>query len=796
MNQTVHRTQTRNQDSTGNAALKTLCCIVLLSISALPVTCGGRFSPRSIINPTFEIPREPPPPPPPPGAAGFAGVGQLTPLDDGVEASWAPILDANGPDLDFTYAVFVATDGQPQDFNAPTVVSDAGADRIEVRGMAPDTSYQVVVRAVSSSDPQDLDVNEVTLSGLVAAFLHVDVAVGGGGDGSAARPFNTINQGVASAIQSGNPANLLIVGGTYVEQVGLLGNVHLYGAYATGFQSGRDRTQNATVLAPAAGGSVALRILANPLATMVDGLEIAGLRSVGVGIDLREADFQLSNSSVTRFTAEGMTATSKNRTSRLDLHRILIADCGTEGLEARGAFQAALTSSAFVRNGNEGAEFDDLSVEKLGQSTLWVRSCSFLENGDDGLDVDLNELEPLIGGTSEDGTIQVVVQRCVASDNSLWGIVIDIDFDALDEITAWTYLKDNQAKRNLRDGILLDADQPGLFVLSGNRTSANRGSGVAVTSTLERAPVYITNHWDLGSSLDGVGVFGPADAFLSHVGVTGSGAAPVKGNGAARMVNGALWLSPLPEDVVVEYSYQDVLVAGDGNFTGTVDVAIAPVGSFFLLQAGATDRITLPPNTPLSAGEFIEFDDDDEAHEVTRIEGNVAFFDPPASAAPRAGTFVSRYLQSDVSEDPRLLSGSQWIDAGDPVEPDPDDSITDVGILGGRLAEFQPQRTGLRFPLVPDRYTPGMGPATGPLAVIEVRMTRLLDPLTVTGSTFEVTVDGAPRSGTIGVDRRTITFTPDQPIQAGLVRVSLQRQISDTFGVVLDLPMSYLIDVQ
>ena len=45
------------------------------------------------------------------------------------------------------------------------------------------------------------------------------------------------------------------------------------------------------------------------------------------------------------------------------------------------------------------------------------------------LDVDLNELNPLDGGSSDDGWVEVIVESCRAGGNGLWGLLVDVDFD-------------------------------------------------------------------------------------------------------------------------------------------------------------------------------------------------------------------------------------------------------------------------------------------------------------------------------------------------------------------------------
>ncbi|HET9481353.1 MAG TPA: fibronectin type III domain-containing protein, partial [Candidatus Polarisedimenticolia bacterium] len=295
------------------------------------------------------VPRPPLPPPPQVNAAGFAGVRQLTPRADGVLVEWDPILEAGGASADFAYQVFLAVGGQPFDFQSPAVTTAPAADRAQLDGLADGTRYEVVVRALALNDPTDVDLNEVALGGVVTRLWYV--AAGASGDGTdPSRPFGSINQAVVAVFQSGAPGNVLIAGGTYPEQVALLGDIHLFGAFLPGFAAGRDRATRPTILRPQASASVVLRILASAQPTFLDGLELDGQGSITNVLDVREADLQLSNGSIFAAAREGLTASSGNRTSLLRVHRMQISGCGSEGMEAAGSFDAALVTSAFTGN--------------------------------------------------------------------------------------------------------------------------------------------------------------------------------------------------------------------------------------------------------------------------------------------------------------------------------------------------------------------------------------------------------------------------------------------------------------
>src|SRR5262245_2492967 len=112
--------------------------------------------------------RTPPLPPGFTGAAGFEGVGQLTPLSDGFVASWDPVRDDAGVvSADYTYRVYVAFDGTAIDYGAPFVSSTPGASSVVIDGLATGTRISVAVQADSAISSADVDHNEVRLDGVV-----------------------------------------------------------------------------------------------------------------------------------------------------------------------------------------------------------------------------------------------------------------------------------------------------------------------------------------------------------------------------------------------------------------------------------------------------------------------------------------------------------------------------------------------------------------------------------------------------------------------------------------------------
>ena len=770
--------------------------------------CGGRFDAEEVLPPTVTPPVIPPLPNPGTGAAAFQGLKRLTPDLDSLLIEWDPLLDSSVtppvPDDAYAYAVFATFDGSLPDFAQPPLEQTApGAGSTALTGLALGTRVRVAIRAIPLVDlTVPPDGNEVVLSAEILSRLFVDVSAPPGGDGSAPdRAFQHINDAVVAALGSGTGANILVAEGDYVEEVALLGAMHLYGGYPSGFAGPRDGGLHPSTIRPASGASVGIRVFTNPALTLVDGVDLAGGGTVRLGIDLRDADLELSNSAILSFAGEGLAVHDRLRTTRFLLHRVAVAGGGVEGIEATGSVDAFFTLSSFVSNAHEGIEFDDLSVQPAELSTFRLWRCTLAGNGQDGLDVELDELDPLSGTSSENGEIEVAIEECVVEGNGAVGLSLDIDYDANDEVEARAFLRDNSVVANLGHGIVLDGDEPGLYVLTGNGTSANRGGGLLAGSDsidLGRATFILANHWDRGSGAEGIKVLGPADVVLSHVAVTASRAAALAGNGTARFVNGALWGAPPPVDATTEFSYREDGGGGIGCFTGPVELGRFPAPAFFLASAGGVDQVPVPPEVSVAVGDVLELDDDGVARAVTEAAGGLARFDPPLAVPAAIDTFVGVFDSPDVTESPVLVLGSTWVDRGDPTERDLDDSVTDVGVLGGRLGAFRASRAGGVVPLVVKELDPAMGPALTAPADVRVRFTRPLDPASVDATTFAVTLDGVPVAGQRVVQGHDLVFTPTVPFGSGELEITLGAGLAADAahgGMKLALPFRYTVSL-
>ncbi len=764
-----------------------------------PLGCGHRFnaSQRPLGSGDSPEPIDPPIAVVKSGAARFGGVTGMSPLADGFTVEWEPLRrDDGSADPNFAYDLFATFDGSlPAVDGAPTLTTAPAAERADLTGLADGTLLRVAVRAFELVPSGELDLNPVVLTGEVRPLFFIDATAGGNGDGRAPdRPLQHINDAVGAAFASGG--NFLVAQGTYVEEVALLGSMHLYGGYPHDFAADGDRAAQRTIVAPASGAAVGIRVFASSKPTHVDRVEIAGGDSARIGIDLRDADLQLSRVSISDFAGEGMALSSRQRLSQLRFQQTVVSGHGAEGMQGQGSFDALLAQTSFLDNAHEGIEFDDLATQPNGASVLWLWRSNCSRNAEEGLDADLDELDPLSGTSSRDGDLDVVLEESAFESNGASGILLDVDYDASDRLFARALLRECRVRANGGVGLQLDGDEPALYVLVGNRVSANRGGGVLTGSdSLDagRALYLATNHVDLGN--DGIGwqVIGPADTALSHLASSGTRGAALQGNGALRCANSAFWNGVAPQSATVEWS----LLAGGGRgcFSGAVDFTAVPLVTFFTATAEAADRVRVPSGASVAIGDFLELDDDDLARTVTALAGDRAVFSPPRSGGVPVATLVALLAGDHATEDFTLVAGSSWRDRGDALERDVDGSITDVGRDGGRLVAFRPTATA-HLPFVVEALAPGAGAAASKPSALEVRCTRSVLATSVDAASFAVTFQGNAIAGTRSVTSHTLRFVPTSPLPTGAIEVALSESVlAAADGARLALPLRYTVSV-
>ena len=234
-------------------------------------------------------------------------------------------------------------------------------------------------RSVNPSDHFPLLIRCELQPARAAATVHVDGSAEAGGDGTAARPYNTIARGVAAA---GLLGTVRVAEGTYAESIEPETTVSIEGGYDRAFTAvtGRSTIDATSLSAPA---------LSVPAwySLSVANMEIRGYASTAEATDgairFGGTDLTLDNCLLSGNSASGAGAGVCVRSAAA----LLVRDCVFEGNTARNGAGIYVADAAdmLVRNSsfvaNTGKNTGALSLDKCPSATrLTVVNSTFASN--------------------------------------------------------------------------------------------------------------------------------------------------------------------------------------------------------------------------------------------------------------------------------------------------------------------------------------------------------------------------------------------------------------------------------
>jgi hypothetical protein len=474
-----------------------------------------------------------------------------------------------------------------------------------------------------------------------------------------------------------------IAGGDSLSvQLPLAGGLHVAGGFDSQFALGRrDPEQRPTRLLayddPAAAVDPALVTLASGapgLAAALDGVRLVGLPSTGSGLEGSGIDLQACGVEV-QGCVRGFRLRSTPDSPETE---VVLAGCAArgavnEGLSVDGSFDLVLEGCEFDNNGAEGAALGKLYAPSGASIALVVRGSRFTRNGQEGLDAQL-AAPPGAAGPGGRFSLELVDNDFVG--NTLDGLRIDIDYEALPAWDARIVARGIAARDNGSSGIYLDLDSSCSAFLHRIAAASNAGDGIRIASESYAgfATVSSSAAWgNLGAGLRST--FGNVAVCASHCGFAGN----FQGGFVAEVARGvavscsadaqpAAWVGvdlhgcvtraghdpDLHAVLPIEYARVDALVAGG-------------------VRLGATPA--------QGVGGWFELAGDDVPRAVVAAPGATLQLDPVPAArrVPTTGWFLAA---EDADEDWRAAPGGQLVDAGWPAL---DGSRPDAGPFGGPL---------------------------------------------------------------------------------------------------------------
>lgn len=674
--------------------------------------------------------------------------------DGRVNIVWDRILDANGfPDFNIEYHIYIgpASAGTPTG-STPAVVKAFSESNTEILSLQNGTPVAVAVRAFDLSSSQD-DGNETFVISIPGAIRYCDKAAASPGDGTtAAHPLLNISDAIQSVADAGG-GSVYVAGGLYAESLKLPGQTAVYGGFDFTFDvANRNPSANATVLD---GANISGPIVKNaPLASLciIDGLTVDGGSLASFGIDISGVDSCVSNTTVRRCVAQGITiqsgATGQNS---FEIHRSSVREHFGEGLELIGNLDVRITDCEFAENFNEGVEALPLAAPSGKRARMIVTRSTFHRNSNEGMDIKLAVLNPANPGESAGSKLDVMIDQCTFSENRLTGAKIDIDYVDSDAIESRIIIKNSLSRANALEGFRIDLDAKCIAIITNSRSTANLGAGF-----------YFTG--------------GPAAACLqiakcTTIGNTGMGVLMEEGPVAASVVNCTFardllgtWTTSVGGPTVAN----SVMYGVNGIGGPEVSTLVIPgLDSFFKNVPASVLRSTavifgtanFGTNHPFLPGDRIEIADDGIERTVTGSTANSVDFTPPLATIPLTlEAIVFRIPAGGTTvEDLAPLDIVNIKDLGIAGTFDTDGTAADLGAAGGTTINptLTPSMLGL-IEIQPLSPTP-----LGSSAPFSLRFDHNLDPLMINSSTvLLLSSTGIPIAASLQAAGETLQIQP------------------------------------
>lgn len=786
--------------------------IVLVILSGLLAACVGRFSPQA--RPVSEPPSD--------GGGGtggdntgevplpaFLGIDSALAMAGGATLLWTPVKDAGGaPAGDVSYLVYTATAAESFDFATPAMQTAAGASSAVLSGLPDGVATYVLVRATSAAANFVADFNWNVLPVIPGPVVYVDWSQAGSpGDGSAPdHALGSITDGITRARGAGG-GNVWIRSGDYVESLVLPGSVSLFGGFDAGFDAlTRSRVAHPTRLLSSAASKTALDIVTPNTKQVVDGLVLAGQYDNGSpaaqqGLQAKDASVAMVDTLVDNFRSDGVHFEMTQAAGELFLHRCEITRNGAQGIDHFGPARISVVRTRILANQNEGLQADALSAFPQSLSYIVLRSCNVSANRDDGVNIKYNELDRSIGRTSLGATERVLVESCFISGNLNYGVQLDVDFDADDEIDASGWVRGSILERNGLDGVRIDGDQPASFLVEGSKLTGNSHNGYQQNGDSANLVCAVVNCALLGNGAGGATGAKSAGVVAAFSVIAGNHEAGLQGVALGSRLYSSVALQNNPDLAGARafYSLVEDTPADEGPITGDAAFAAFPQLLTFPKDGGSNDRFAAYQPSRFAPGDVLEIADDGVKREVSDVAAGIVIFAPPFSASLTLTTAVFLQDERKVTEDFRLQPGSALVDQGFPLAADRDGSRADAGVLGGPRASAP--GTLAAPPSAPDRtafFAAAAWPpleSTGAFSDLRMRFSTPVDARTVSADSFRVARNGVPVDGSLTVDDREVIFTPSHGSKPGTYRIGIGPGIAGKDGQDLVVAFEYEVVV-
>lgn len=572
------------------------------------------------------------------------------------------------------------------------------------------------------------------LSARTAAPVFVDAAAPPGGDGrSAATPLDDLTAAVLTAFAAGG-GNVWARGGRFDDTaLTLPAGVDLYGGFGPGFDlASRDPLAHVTELHGRAGLPV-IALESSGDVAVLDGLMLRAGAGALDGVDVDRHPFELRGLDV-RGCVRGLRL--RNTLDPTPLRGLVVGSTfalqSGPGISLGGALDLLVEATLCVENGQEGLDADDLLAPDGERVALVARDSAFSHNGAEGLDVDL--AGPLTGGVAG-GRLEVLLDGCVADDNTLDGVLLDLEHEALPAWRSDIVVRGLIARENGGSGLHLDVDALGSAHVHRSRCEGNSLHGLHVTSESAAGLVVASACAFAGNAGAGARAeLGNVGLLLSHTVLAGNQQGGLTSDGAPALATSSVaWAQDAPfaasqSSLSLDPSAPSTFVRAPGVYLRVIDASGGTLG----LEAPVV----------LAAGVGAEVAGDDVLRAAQTVQGSRVALTP--FRAPRTPTTLGLFAAgvASASEDWRPGAGSLLFGAGMASTGAAAVDVGPFGAPGGGAPGDEGLEHGASFVL--RGMTPSNAGGVGPHDAVALTMSGEVDPASLVLGVAAETAAGAP----------------------------------------------------
>ncbi|MCE9592620.1 MAG: right-handed parallel beta-helix repeat-containing protein [Planctomycetes bacterium] len=527
--------------------------------------------------------------------------------------------------------------------------------------------------------------------------------------------------------------NVWLAAGDYFDLgLPLYSRVDLYGGFAADFDLA---TRDPAALPTRLHGRSPLNVLTlidGNTGSVVDGLELVGDQKGVIGFESRDTPCQLRAVKVSGMKGRGLkvSTTVEDRVIAASFVACTVDANGADGLFVQGGVDVEIEHSSFTHNVQEGVECGPLVAPSGVRLAFDVRGSQFVDNGFEGLK--LNLAPPTIPAVG--AVFDVAIEGSTFERNrQKAGLLIDVDFNLIPGWRLELLVRGCLARNNQNDGVQLQLDSTSTALIHDLRSSANGGDGLQVSSQSTPSHAVVAASVLVGNR--GFGLFaegGNVPVLASHLLIAGNalgGFASTSVESSAVSTIAALQPNPFlgvrTHDCVIEADPNAPLFVRSPREYRGVDGFVAP-------------KLVLDDLGSLTPGERVELADDGAPRTLSAVgPGTQVALAPVPDFVLLPTTLFVFAGAGGVDEDEHVVQGSVAFGAAmTPLGAPP----VDAGPLGApnvvAIARLEAGAAPLFFLA---RTTPRLDQALGAFDVIELEFAGgALDPSSVDAQSVRV----------------------------------------------------------